>query len=225
MCSFLIVDAETVETPELRGVEVGTGGPGRAVSLRGAAAPADACVAEPGFARAGRALSIARFLILVQTVLEDAGMAPGFFLTGPSRLRGVEDARNPDVCFFLNPRHAIHAAVVEGDLDARRGDPMPDLVVEIDRPARTTDALAPYFRMGVREAWTCNQDSGARIWVPDTRAGLGVRSTDRSRALPNLRPWDIDDLLAARTPTEISGNARRLARRVGRAILAQQQGQ
>ena len=225
MCSFLIVDADTVETPELRGVEVGTGGPGRAVLLRGAAAPADACVAEPGFARAGRALSIARFLILVQTVLEDAGMSPGFFLTGPSRLRGVEDARDPDVCFFINRARAIHAATVEEDLDARRGDPMPDLVVEIDRPARTTDALAPYFRMGVREAWTCNQDSGARIWVPDTRAGLGVRSTDRSRALPNLRPWDIDDLLAARTPTEISRNARRLARRVGRAILAQQQGQ
>ena len=79
--------------------------------------------------------------------------------------------------------------------------------------------------MGVREAWTWNPDSGARMWVPDTGAGLGVRATDRSRTLLNLRPSDIDDLLAARAPTEISRNARRLARRVGRAILAQQQGQ
>ena len=219
------MDAETVEASEAGGAEVGIYDPGRGVLLRSGTAPADAYVAEPGFAPAGRAFSIARFLILVQTLLEDAGMSPGFFLTGPSRLRGVEDAREPDVCFFINPGRAIQAATVEGDLDARRGDPMPDLVVEIDRPARSTDALAPYFRMGVREAWTWNPDRGARMWVPDTRTGPGVRTTDRSRALPNLRPWDIDDLLAARTPTEISRNARRLARRVGRAILAQQQGQ
>ena len=219
------MDDETAEAPEAGAAEVATGGPGRGVSLRSGTGPADAYVAEPDFARAGRAFSIARFLILVQTVLEDAGMSPGFFLTGPSRLRGVEDGCEPDVCLFINPARAIQAATVEGDLDARRGDPMPDLVVEIDRPAESMDALAPYFRMGVREAWTWNPDRGARIWVPDTRAGPGVRTTDRSRALPNLRPWDIDDLLAARTPTEMSRNARRLARRVGQAILAQQQGQ
>ena len=54
------------------------------------------------------------------------------------------------------------------------------------------------------------------------------QATDRSRTLLNLRPSDIDDLLAARAPTEISRNARRLAcrlaRRVGRAIFAQQEG-
>ncbi len=219
------MDAETVEAPEADGAEVGICDPGRGVSLRSGTAPAAAYVAEPGFARAGRAFSIARFLILVQTVLEDAGMLPGFFLSGPSRLRGVENTREPDICFFINPARAIQAATVEGDLDARQGDPMPDLVVEVDGPARSTDALAPYFRMGVREAWTWNPDRGARIWVPDTRTGPGVRTTDRSRVLPNLRPWDIDDLLAARTPTEMSRNARCLARRVGRAILAQQQGQ
>ena len=108
---------------------------------------------------------------------------------------------------------------IDGYLDTRRGDPLPDLVVEIDRSVDSSHKLAPYFRMGVREAWTWGRRDGARIWVADHDAPLGFGPADESVVLPKLARSDLDRLLAAYRPSGAARELRDLARRVARAIL------
>ena len=77
---------------------------------------------------------------------------------------------------------------------------MPDLVAEIDRSASSSHKLAPYFRMGVREAWTWSRRDGAHLWVPDAASARQLRESHRSRVLPGLRRDDLEGLLDARSP-------------------------
>ena len=109
---------------------------------------------------------------------------------------------------------------LEDYLDTRKGHPVPDLVAEIDRSVGSSHKLAPYFRMGVREAWTWSRRNGVRIWVPDPDSERGFRSSERSRVLPGLERDGLDGLLAARLPEEASRLSRTLARTVVRAMLA-----
>ena len=97
---------------------------------------------------------------------------------------------------------------------------MPDLVAEIDRSVDSSHKLMPYFRMGVREAWTWSRRDGAHIWIADPESTRRFRTADRSRVLPGLHRDELDRLLAARTPSEASQRSRRLARQVARAMLA-----
>ena len=74
----------------------------------------------------------------------------------------------------------------DGYLDTRKGAPVPDLVVEIDRSVDSSDKLAPYFRMGVREAWTWSRTDGVRVWIAQTSADGAFTQSDRSHVLPGL---------------------------------------
>jgi len=85
---------------------------------------------------------------------------------------------------------------LEGWPDTRKGHPVPDLVAEIDRSVDSSHKLAPYFRMGVREAWTWSRRDGVHIWVADTASPRQFRESSRSRVLPGLRRDDLDALLA-----------------------------
>ena len=177
-------------------------------------------VAEPGPAHEGRASQVTRLVVRVEDALDDAGHAPRFYLGRATRLLSDDGAFEPDECLFIDPPDHPDLWEFDGWLDVRKGHPVPDLVVEIDRSVASSNKLAPYFRMGVREAWTFSRRDGARIWVADPRACARFRAADRSRVLPGLGRGDLDQLLAAGSPSSTSWRSRQLAKRIARTILA-----
>ena len=101
----------------------------------------------------------------------------------------------------------------------RTGLPPPDLVVEIDRSRRSRHKLAPYFRMGVREAWTWDRKEGACLWQPDAADPEGFRAVAESGLCPGLARDDLDRLCARGVPAvERAQFSRRLARRIAERL-------
>jgi Uma2 family endonuclease len=175
-------------------------------------------VAEPGVSHEWRAWKLSVLFGRIEQMTEDAGRPARFLVAGASRLLSDDGAFEPDTCLFLDPVQARAAMRVDGYLDTRRGAPVPDLVVEIDRSVDSSDKLAPYFRMGVREAWTWSRTDGVRIWNA-TAAGTAFVQADRSRILVGLDRKALDRLLASRTPEDASRRAGGIARRVAHAML------
>ena len=182
-------------------------------------------VAEPGPSHEWRSGEISALFGLIRVELVKMGRGSGFLSTAATRLLSDDGAFEPDASLFLDLVPALMEWVMEFDgyLDVRRGHPVPDLVVEIDRSVDSRHKLAPYFRLGVREAWTWSRRHGARIWIaarkPDVESGQGLHSVDRSRVLPGLAQSGLDDLLSARSPVEASRHSLRLVERVARALL------
>ena len=180
-------------------------------------------VAEPGMAHEGRAARVARLFGYVEDALDDAGQ-PVFFIIGrATRLLSDDGAFEPDECLFVDGANARAADRLEGYLDVRRGHPVPDLVVEIDRSVESSHKLTPYFRMGVREAWTWSREDGARLWVLDPEAPRGFRMASRSRVLPSLERDELHRLLTGYASIALSRSMRHLARRIARAMVARPQ--
>ena len=178
-------------------------------------------VAEPGVGHERRAAAISGLFSRIDDALDDAGHPSGLLVTAATRLLSDDGAFEPDASLFLDPVNAQRVSGLEDYLDIRKGHPVPDLVAEVDRSVSSSHKLAPYFRMGVREAWTWSRRDGVHLWVPDAAAERQFRESNRSRVLPGLRRDDLDGLLAAFPPSEASRRARRLARTVARAMLAQ----
>lgn len=176
-------------------------------------------VAEPGMSHEWRAWKLSALFSRIEQMLEDAGRPLEGLVAGASRLLSGDGAFEPDTSLFLDPARARAAMRVDGYLDTRRGAPVPDLVVEIDRSVDSSRKLAPYFRMGVREAWTWSRADGARIWGAGGPATGAFGQADRSRVLPGLDRRDLDRLLASRTPPDAARRARAIARRVAHAML------
>ena len=181
-------------------------------------------VAEPGPAHEWRAGGIASLISRVEDALDDAGQPPGFFIGRATRLLSDDGAFEPDECLFIDPPKEPDLREFDGYLDARKGHPVPDLVVEIERSAESSHKLAPYFRMGVREAWTFSRRDGARIWEADPDTVSGFRAADRSRVLPGLGRDDLEQLLEGRSISATSRLSRQLAKRIARTILVNRSG-
>ena len=176
-------------------------------------------LAEPGVSHEWRAWKLSALFTRIEQMLEAANRPPEFLVAGASRLLSDDGAFEPDTCVFFDPAQARAAMRVDGYLDTRKGAPVPDLVVEIDRSVDSSDKLAPYFRMGVREAWTWSRTDGVRIWIACAAADGAFIQTERSHVLPDLDRPALDRLLASRTPRDASRRARDVARRVSRAML------
>ena len=182
-------------------------------------------VAEPGPSHEWRSVEVSTLFTLIRAELVKAGRESRLLSAAATRLLSDDGAFEPDSSLFLDLAPARLAWVMEFDgyLDMRKGHPVPDLVVEIDRSVDSRHKLAPYFRLGVREAWTWNRRHGARIWVaesePDVQTGRGLRSADRSRVLPGLRQVDLEALLSAPSPTEAARQSLALAERVAKNLL------
>ena len=129
-----------------------------------------------------------------------------------TRLLSDDGAYEPDASLFVG-RAAVEAALQEeGWIDSRAGHPLPALVAEVDRSVKSSGKLAPYFRMGVREAWTWSRRDGARIWVASPESPGGFRAADRSTVLPGLDRERLDRLLAHGSAATTARLARQLAR-------------
>ena len=171
-------------------------------------------VAEPGVRHEGPAGEVDHLLCRVADALADRGREVSWQRTGALRLLSGDGAFEPDASFYLDPAAERRVRDVDGYVDVRAGLPAPDLVVEIDRSRRSRHKLAPYFRMGVKEAWTFDRAAGAAIWTPDTACADRCAASMQSRVLPGVTCPELDRLLAQRDPVERAHLSRCLARRV-----------
>ncbi len=96
----------------------------------------------------------------------------------------------------------------------------PDLVVEIDRSTDSSGMLAPYFGMGVREAWTWSRRSGTAIWIASRDAPDGFRRVTASVVLPGVTQAALQRLLGARSGADRRYRLRRLATTVASEMVA-----
>ena len=176
-------------------------------------------VAEPGFAHEGPAWQIGQLFGRIADALADEGREVSWIPAGALRLLSDDGAFEADASFYLDPEAERAVREVDGYLDVRTGLPPPDLVVEIDRSRRSRYKLAPYFRMGVREAWTSDRKDGVTIWTPDAAAAGGFRPAPASAVLPGLASADLAPLCTRGDPLEQARHSRRLARRVAERIL------
>ena len=176
-------------------------------------------VAEPGFAHEGPAWQIAQLFVRIADALADEGREVSWIPAGALRLLSDDGAFEADASFYVDPEAERAVRQLDGYLDARTGLPPPDLVVEIDRSRRSRYKLAPYFRMGVKEAWTSDRKDGVSIWAPHAGAPEGFRPVPASAVLPGLTGADLAPLCTRGDPREQARHSRRLARRVAARIL------
>jgi Uma2 family endonuclease len=100
------------------------------------------------------------------------------------KLAGAE----PDNCFYFQ-----NEAIVRGrlDLDLGRGDPPPDLVLEIDMTSKSLDRFPIYARLGVPELWC--YDAGV-LKIYHLQDGEYIEARD-SLALPRLPIHELPELI------------------------------
>ena len=148
-------------------------------------------VAAPGVAHESRAWIISRLFAHLEDELARRGRFPGFHVALASRPLSGDGAFGPDASVFIDARRAFRARQVEGYLDTDKGHPVPDLVAEVDRNVGSSHKLAPYFRMGVREAWIWSAEDGASIWIPDASILQGSVKADASRVPDSHRTQSV----------------------------------
>ena len=174
-------------------------------------------VAQPGFAHEGPAWQIGQLFARSADALAERGHDVPWQPAGALRLLSDDGAFKPDAGFHLDPEAERAVRRVEGYLDVRNGLPPPDLVVEIDSSRRSPLKLAPYFRMGVKEAWTWNHKEGASLWRPHAAETDGFRAVPQSDLCPGLTRDDLDRLCAGGLPAP---ERARFSRSLARGIAA-----
>ena len=181
-------------------------------------------VAEPTFAHESRAAVAGEMFTRVAVELEAAGSPIELQASRATRLLSDDGAFEPDEGLFIGSERIAAAERAGGWLDVRRGHPAPDLVVEIDRSTQSSGKLAPYFRMGVREAWTWSRRGGAAIWISGGEAAEPVRRTATSRVLPGVTRDALSELFGLPSRSARMPALRQLARRVARELAGRDTG-
>jgi len=100
------------------------------------------------------------------------------------KMAGVE----PDNCFYFQ-----HEAEVRGrlDLDISKGDPPPDLALEIDLTSKSLDRFPIYVRLAVPEIW-CYDEGALKIY--HLQDGDYIEA-ETSLALPQLPVRELPQLI------------------------------
>lgn len=181
-------------------------------------------VAEPTFAHESRAAVAGELFTRVAVALEAAGSPIALQASRAARLLSDDGAFEPDEGLFIGSDRIAAAERAGGWLDVRRGHPAPDLVIEIDRSTRSSGKLAPYFRMGVREAWTWSRRDGAAIWIPGEAAAAPVEPSAVSRVLPGVTRDALDELFGWPSRSARMPGMRQLARRVANELAGRDAG-
>ena len=169
-------------------------------------------VAAPTLSHESRAATVGDLFSQIEFALADAGSGIEVRASRATRLLSADGAFEPDEGLFVGAVKVDAAERIDGWLDVRKGHPAPDLVVEIDRSTNSRGKLAPYFRMGVREAWTWSRRSGTAIWIGDAAAPEGLRRVDASLVLPGVTRTALARLLDARSGADRRYHLRALAR-------------
>ena len=180
-------------------------------------------VAEPTFAHESRAAIAGELFTRIAVALEVAGSPIEMQVSRATRLLSDDGAFEPDEGLFVGSDKIAAAESASGWLDVRRGHPVPDLVVEIDRSTRSSRKLAPYFRMGIGETWTWSRSGGAAIWVAGGESAEPVGGA-ASRVLPGVTRDALDELFGLPSRSARMPAMRQLARQVARELAGQDPG-
>ncbi len=167
--------------------------------------------AAPTLSHESLAAAVSELFIRVAISLEEAGSSIELKVLRSGRLLSDDGAFEADEGLFVGASKIEAAERIDGWLDVRKGHPVPDLVVEIDRSTNSSGKLAPYFRMGVREAWTWSRRSGTAIWLAARDAPEGFRRATASVVLPGVTQSALERLLGARSGADRRYHLRRLA--------------
>ena len=181
-------------------------------------------VAAPLLSHESRAATVGELFSQIGFALADGGSRIEVLASRATRVLSDDGAFEPDEGLFVGAGKIEAAERVAGWLDVRKGHPVPDLVVEIDRSTDSSGKLAPYFRMGVREAWTWSRRSGTAIWIADPDAPEGFRRTTAGVVLPGVTQSALARLLDARSRADRRYHLRRLAGTVASNMLVAGEG-
>ena len=99
-------------------------------------------------------------------------------------MAGVE----PDNCFYFQNEAAVRGRL---DLDLSRGDPPPDLALEIDLTSKSLDRFPIYARLGIPEIW-CYDQGALKIYCLKDDAYI---PTETSLALPDLPIKELPQII------------------------------
>ena len=176
--------------------------------------------AAPTLSHESRAAAAGELFIRVALALEEAGSSIELKVLRSGRLLSDDGAFEPDEGLFVGASKIEAAERIDGWLDVRKGHPVPDLVVEIDRSTDSSGKLAPYFRMGVREAWTWSRRSGTAIWIAAPEASGRLRRVTASAVLPGVTQSALERLLDARSGADRRYHLRLLASTVASEMVA-----
>lgn len=126
-----------------------------------------------------------------------------------SKMAGLE----PDNCFYFQ-----NEAIARGrlDLDLNKGDPPPDLALEIDITHKSLDRFPIYARLEVPELW-CYENGELKIY--HLRNGAYIEA-ETSMALPQLPIKELPQIIERHRP-----EGRRSVRKAIRAWARKQVGQ
>lgn len=177
-------------------------------------------VAAPLLSHESRAATVGELFSQTGFALADAGSPMEVLASRATRVLSDDGAFEPDEGLIIGAEKIEAAERIDGWLDVRKGHPIPDLVVEIDRSTDSSGKLAPYFRMGVREAWTWSRRSGTAIWIAVPETSEGFRRMTASVVLPGVTQSALARLLDARTRADRRYHLRRLAGTVASNMLA-----
>ncbi|MGC1308641.1 MAG: Uma2 family endonuclease [Phormidesmis sp.] len=106
------------------------------------------------------------------------------------RKRAVRAGVEPDNCFYFQNEAIIRGRI---DLDLSKGDPPPDLALEIDITSKSLERFPLYARLEVPEIWC--YDSGA-LKIYHLKSG-GYEESSTSLALPHLPIGELPQLIEA----------------------------
>ena len=186
-------------------------------------------VAAPTLSHESRAAAAGDLFSQIGFALADAGSNIEVMASRATRLLSSDGAFEPDEGLFIGASKIDAAERIDGWLDVRKGHPVPDLVVEIDRSTDSSGKLAPYFRMGVRGSLDVepaqrngdlDRDAWRPGWVSTSHRQRGPARRDaigtRTRARCPLQSGPPVPPAAARERGRVEYTRARYRRRAGR---------
>lgn len=99
----------------------------------------------------------------------------------------------PDNCFFFQNESLVRGRL---DLDLKRGDPPPDLALEIDLTSKSLNRFPIYARLGVPELWSYDEGE-LRIFQLQEQGYVRV---ERSQIFPALNISALPQLIETYRP-------------------------
>ena len=104
------------------------------------------------------------------------------------KMRDLARGFEPDECFYFGDGAARVRDLVadKGDLDLDSGDPVPDLVVEVDITSPSLEKLPIYSRLGIPEVWRHDGERLVIFLLDEAPAGGEVSyvASSESAVLP-----------------------------------------